>query len=249
MRLPDHIYNAIKPPFAHHATWHAARLPDRRDMRGPGTEHPDLKGINEAGSGEQFLRFHRDMVRVFRWIVEHTPGPQFLYTPWPQLPDWLAEIFETKVPGFLQSAYQEIDRLAVEGTADQLGGFIEATLMNIHPQRNIHNYTHREIADYEARRFGSTHPGLVDASMRRLDTAPHNEHFWGLHGWIDGVFARWQVAHGETVNQEPLHPDHSLHSHGHIHAAEIQGVIAPPIVLTPEEDELLFPSLPARHRS
>jgi hypothetical protein len=44
-------------------------------------------------------------------------------------------------------------------------------------------------------------------------TAPHNRHFWGLHGWIDESFARWQRAHGEAVDQSPISPHVSEHGH------------------------------------
>lgn len=65
MRLPDHIYHALKPVFAPHAPWHYARTSEGAHLRGPGTQYPDLKGVDEPGSGEQFLRFHREMCRVF----------------------------------------------------------------------------------------------------------------------------------------------------------------------------------------
>lgn len=48
-------------------------------------------------------------------------------------------------------------------------------------------------------------------------TAPHNEHFWGLHGWIDAFFAGWQTGHGEVVDQSPLDPaggHHHMMLHG-----------------------------------
>ena len=80
MRLPDNIYNAVKPLFAHHAPWHNARKPENRSLRGPGTLFPGLKGIDEPGSGEQFLRFHRDMVRLFKWVLANTPGPAYPFS-------------------------------------------------------------------------------------------------------------------------------------------------------------------------
>ena len=76
MRLPDNIYNAAKPVFAHHAPWHFARLPENARLRGPGTAFPDLKGIDQPGSGEQFLRFFAPK------SVANNGGPVFGTSPW-----------------------------------------------------------------------------------------------------------------------------------------------------------------------
>jgi hypothetical protein len=49
--------------------------------------------------------------------------------------------------------------------------------------------------------------------MGSPDTAHHNEHFWSLHGWIDELFAEWQRAHGEPVDQSPQPPIAAGHGH------------------------------------
>jgi hypothetical protein len=212
MRLPDHIYQAVREPFAHHATWHIARIDP--EGHGPGSPFPELRGLDEPGCGEQFLRFHRDMVRVFKWVVENTPGPAFAYEPWPRLPSWLEEEFASQQSGFpLAEAYDELGRLIKAGSADDLGNFIEATELSDHPARNVHNLSHGLIHVYEVRTLGAEDPRLEDAGMDGFPTAPHNEHFWGLHGWIDNLFADWQVQHGETVDQSPLPPEESEHAH------------------------------------
>lgn len=213
MRLPDHIYQVLKPHMAHHAPWHLARFPENASMRGPGTQFPDLKALNETGCGEQFLRFHRVMVRVFKWVLENSPSPKYQYAPWVQIPAWLANDFDAARPGFLSSAYAEVQRLTTQGSADDLGNCIEATSMDRRPVSNIHNLAHGTIHGYETRNFGANNPRLRDAGMNSFSTAPHNEHFWGLHGWIDERFADWQHAHGETVDQSPLAPEHSGHEH------------------------------------
>lgn len=213
MRLPDHIYNVVKPLFAPHAPWHYTRTEESASLRGPGTQFPDLKGVDEAGSGEQFLRFHRDMVRVFEWVLEDTPGPQYDYVRWDRLPAWLVERFDSWDPEHLPAVHAEIDRLVVEGSAGELGNFIEATRLSDHPRRNIHNHCHGVVAEYEYAALGEEDARLSDASMNSSRTAPHNEHFWSLHGWIDDLLARWQEQHGEAVDRSPLAPDDSHHGY------------------------------------
>ncbi|MCG3160287.1 MAG: hypothetical protein JMDDDDMK_01356 [Acidobacteria bacterium] len=229
MRLPEHIYHAVKPHFSHHAAWHEARL-----SNAPENHFPGLIKTDKPGSGEQFLRFHREMIRVFKWIIANTPGPQYRHVPWEKLPDWLANLFEAAQPNYLTAAYAEIDRLIVEGTADELGNFIEATGVSQHPHKNIHNRAHGTIAGYENLTFGANNARLADAKMNNFSSAPHNEHFWGLHGWIDDVFAKWQQQHGETVDQSPLQPDHS----GHMHL--LSATHPAPPALSPAEVEHIF---------
>lgn len=232
MRLPEHIYKAIKEPFAHHGPWHVARQPENGRLRGPGNAFPDLKSLDDAGSGEQFLRFHRDMVRMFKWFVENTPGPPFAFEPWDRLPSWLEEEFGT-VPWPLSETYDDIDRLVKEGSADDLGNFIEPTNLDSRVGSGVHDSAHGFTHRYEVRTMGADNAALVDAGMNSFFTAPHNEHFWGLHGWIDSVFAEWQAQNGEDVDQSPLPFD----AHTHM-------VVAVEIELTPEEKAWRFPTTP-----
>lgn len=221
MRLPEHIYTALKPHMAHHAPWHVARRPGNEAMRGPGTAFPTLLGLLDVGSGEQFLRFHRDMVRVFKWVLANTPGPAYTYTPWPELPPFVADLFEANDPGFLAGVYSRTIELVAQSTAEQLGAFIEATLTSTEPRRGLHDSTHGAVDQYEVGQFGAGAAGLKDARMNAFGTAPHNEHFWGLHGWIDERFADWQRAHGEAVDQSPLPPSHHLHG--------LMGIVPAPV--------------------
>jgi hypothetical protein len=197
--------------MTHHAPWHIARFPENQDMRGPDTQLPDLKGLDEVGSGEQFLRFHRVMIRIFKWVLENTPEPKYEYKPWKEFPSWLTNDFEAARPGYLSSVYAEVERLSNEGSADDLGNCIESTLIDRRPVANIHNLAHGTIHGYETRNFGPNNQRLRDAGMNSFSTAPHNEHFWGLHGWIDERFAHWQLINGEIVDQSPLPPEHSGH--------------------------------------
>jgi hypothetical protein len=237
MRLPDELYHAAKPVFAHHAPWHAVRRPANAHLRGPGTAFPNLKGTNEAGSGEQFLRFHRDMVRVFKWLLINTPGSTYAYSPWEQLPSWLADVFEAARPGYLAIAYAHVEQLINAGSADDLGNYIEATALAVGQNgSDLHNRAHGTIDHYESDHFGADTERLVDARMGSFATAPHNEHFWGLHGWIDNRFAAWQLAHGEAVNQSPLAPHDA--GHGHLMIMEFEAL---PEISEEEEREILKP--------
>ncbi|MGH7487225.1 MAG: hypothetical protein ACREMY_16715, partial [bacterium] len=76
------------------------------------------------------------------------------------------------------------------GSADELGRFLELPPRAEQPFGGLHEAAHRMVAIYERHRFGDDHPGLEDAGMGSPETSPQNEHFWGLHGWIDGMYER-----------------------------------------------------------
>lgn len=186
------------------------------------SQFPNLKFLNEAGSGEEFLVFHREMIRHFKWQVDQTPEADYRYEPWPDIPSWIVAAFEQSQPGYLAAAQAEIQRLVQVGTLDELGAFIEATQTALNPARNLHNRTHGLISAMERNVtiaaasllsiFSPVVPITVDdADMGNLATSPHNDHFWQLHGWIDERYADWQRAHGETVDQSPLeHMHHGM---------------------------------------
>src|SRR5712691_4993606 len=138
MRLPENLYRAAKPVFAHHAPWHAARQPDHPERRGPGTMFPDVKALNEPGCGEQFLRFHREMIRVFKYLAS-TTSPPYAYESWAAFPSWLQAMFDKAQPDFLDRVASKITELVQSGSADDLGNFIEATGLSNDPYRNVHN--------------------------------------------------------------------------------------------------------------
>ena len=73
LRLPTALYNAVKPVFAHHAPWHLARVRPQNlpaaaqaAWQAARQQFPNLKFLDEAGSGEEFMHFHRVMVRNFK---------------------------------------------------------------------------------------------------------------------------------------------------------------------------------------
>jgi len=192
MRLPDPLSGAVTALSLLHARWHAARQPGRADLRGPGTEFPDLLPTDRRGSGKQFLEFHREMILGFREILAAHPAAGFTGNAWTDIPLWLVDFFAWAQPGFLDGALARTRALVGEGTADDLGNFLESTLVTSEPFRGFHGLAHANIAAYEEQRFGRDHPSLRGASMDRAETSPHNEHFWGLHGWIDDRYSELQ---------------------------------------------------------
>jgi hypothetical protein len=190
MRLPDPLYAKVKRLCAHHARWHDARLPANAPSRGPGTEFPGLMALDEPGSGEQFLEYHRGMLTAFFEAVASGSDARWALDRWERFPSWLADYFAWAEPGFLRGALARTEEIIRTGTADDLGNFLESTLVSEDPFRGIHNLAHAHIAAYEEHRFGADHPFLRDAGMGSPETSPHNEHFWSLHAWIDGLYSR-----------------------------------------------------------
>jgi len=212
MRLPDPLYGAVKPLFAPHALWHAARLPVNAALRGPGTGFPGLRALDEPGSGEEFLIYHRAMLRTFGEEASRHPDTLFLLDRWNRFPSWLADFFAWSQPGFLPGALDRASEIVRQGTADDLGSFLEPTLVGGDRFRGLHNIAHANIAAYEAHRFGAAHPGLRDAAMNSPECSPHNEHFWSLHAWIDDLYSELlRRTGGESVEGDRA-PE--LASHG-----------------------------------
>jgi hypothetical protein len=188
MRLPEPLSEAVKPLSARHARWHAARLSRDASRRGPGTEFPALRGIDEPGSGEQFLAFHRAMLREFEAIVSRHPETGFVLDRWSRFPSWLADFFAWAQPGFLPGALARTREIVATASADDLGSFLESTRLSAEPLRGLHALAHANVAAYEEHRFGAAHPRLRGAAMDSAESSPHNEHFWSLHAWIDGFY-------------------------------------------------------------
>jgi hypothetical protein len=190
MRIPEALYRAVKPLAAAHERWHAARLPENAALRGPATEYPSLRALDEAGSGAQFLEYHREMLVEFLALAARETRAGFALDRWERFPPWLADIFAWSHPGFLPAALLRAEEIVRSGTADDLGNFLESTLVSADPYRGLHDLAHQNIAVYEEHRFGRAHPFLRDAEMDSAASSPHNEHFWSLHAWIDGLYSR-----------------------------------------------------------
>jgi len=204
MRLPDPLYAAVKRFSASHARWHDARLPANSAKRGRGTEFPDLRALDEPGSGEQFLEYHRRLLAAFLDVAAREAGPRYSLDRWERFPSWLEDFFAWAQAGFLPAALTRAEAILRTGTADDLGNFLESTLVSDDPFRGLHNFAHANIAAYEEHRFGADHPFLRDAAMSSPETSPHNEHFWSLHAWIDGLYSRLlsRSAAGDARSRE-----------------------------------------------
>ncbi|MBL8963902.1 MAG: tyrosinase family protein [Phycisphaerae bacterium] len=212
MKLPQTLYDAVRAHMGDHGDWHQARyrerwLPvdERAEWRAARARFPTLKFLDEPGAGEQFLTFHREMIRNFKWLIANTPGHGYTLEAWTRVPSDLESWFR---PMTLARSYARILELIVHGTADQLGSFIERTELDTSEGSNLHNLLHGLIDAKEARDHPG-HPSLIEAGMADLSVAHYNEHFWSLHAWIDDLYAMWQRAHGQIPDQSALEPDHS----------------------------------------
>lgn len=209
MLLPGALQDALSDHLPSHGCWHVARQPGqevlRRRFKGECSRR--LHGLDEEGSGCDFLRFHRRMMRHFAWALARTPTPDFRFESWPgpTLPGWVEKAIRIERPDFdLGAAYETIARL-VHGSIDELGTFIEQNPGHApRPGAGIHTRVHRAIARFESSLYDADRTGLM-SDLRR---APLNIFFWTLHGWIDDIFAEWQRAHGEKPDQSPAEMPH-----------------------------------------
>ena len=211
MLLPADLQIALQPHLTFHGCWHVARRQAQEVLRRrfAGECGPALHPLDEPGSGCDFLRFHRRMMRHFAAILARTPTPGFTFVSWtgPRLPGWVEDAIRVNQPSFdMEVAYQTIADLVRDGTLDELGTFIEQNCTAApRPGAGIHSRIHFAIAAFERSLYGHDRTG----DMSRLDIAPLNIFFWTLHGWIDEFHAAWQQAHGETPDQSPLEMPHS----------------------------------------
>lgn len=208
MKLPDPVLlGVLEPHFPAHRCWHVSRLEFNEELRlrFPAECGTKLHSLAEPESGCDFLLFHRRMIRHFKWTIATTRGVTYRYDPWtgPRVPAVIEDLL--RATSFdLDTAYRRIPQLVATGTLDELGGFIEANKPGAKlPGSGIHNAIHRAIGRWEEQ----TRPD-PSADMRDMRTAPANEFFWKLHGWIDEIYAGWQRAHGQAVEQDPAPMDH-----------------------------------------
>ncbi|MBC7772770.1 MAG: tyrosinase family protein [Pyrinomonadaceae bacterium] len=212
MRVPPALYAAMMQHHAHgvpHAEWHAARIPKDLVPVNARVAWEAARKVakypvdwNTPGAGLEFLEFHRTMMRNFLWIRPQA-GLTSAFAPWPELPEWLRKLLPED---YLNACLFGIKERIAGGSADELGGFLEATGGFNGLGSNIHNIAHGLIALDEVKRHKSTPGNLADAGMDDPSTAHHNEHFWLLHGWIDNLYASWQRKNNEPHDQSPLNP-------------------------------------------
>lgn len=227
MRLPDILIARLAEHMPTHGEWHTARMlrvwiPYAARPRWDAARgfYPDVLFVTQAGSGRQFLEFHRLMLRHFKWIVDNTEGHNYLFEPWDGVPTSLRE--GPANPGGFTQAYLDaqragVDKLIAPGAADldTLGSFLESTRLDNSFGSNVHNLCHAAIASYE---YG-VGTGFEGAEMDDFATAHFNRQFWNLHGWLDNIYADWQRSNGEPVYQLPLNPGMHHDDHGTEHSS------------------------------
>lgn len=207
MKLPAPIFDHAKKYFAHHGCWHELRSPSysqavRNKCFPKGEMLPnELHKRGERGCGEDFLRFHRLMIRNFKWIIKAAPPPKYYYAPWSDFPNWLGPILDAMDPFYRRKLNYKLEDMINNACLDDLGQFIEGE-RNEPEFPHIHYTVHEIVADYEFSNFGPQ----PAANMGDPAVSAYNQHFWGFHGWIDEIYARWQMAHGEAVEQDALEP-------------------------------------------
>jgi len=214
MRLPPPLPVRVREACRLHAVWHFARL---REAWVPAVHrplwqraracYPDLHFLDQPGAGEELLRYHRSLIRAFEWLADAHPEAGVVYAPWPRLPEWLTRAFARDNghgPGFLPGADERIRQLIEEGTADQLGQFLEPSDVARSRFDGLLGGAHGLIATFEAMTLDPTL--VAGAELAGTSTAPSNAAFWGLLGWVDESYADWQRRRGMAVEQTPLAP-------------------------------------------
>lgn len=215
MRLPETLYCAVKHCMSGHAAWHVARLNplplterERREVERARKFFPDAICLTNEGAGAQFLEFHRDMVREFKWLLLHTPEHSFSVAEWDGIPERFSQHFK---PGYIEGVMAALPPYIAGASLEALGAFVERTERGVVKFSDIHNKCHAAIAQEEALRDPKgTRPD--DADMLHWAEAPNNEHFWSLHYWIDGLYSAWQAANGLPVDVSPKRPPDHHHA-------------------------------------
>lgn len=211
MQLPEPILAAVMQYFdAHHPFWHLARVQES-EMKSPREKatwkkarkmFPTLRFRDEPGAGEDFLTFHREMMREYKWILERFPEAGLSYLPWQSIPDDVRQVIETEFGLPVDPGLSSISTLVNSGTLSNIGGFIEpCPAQRFTEGRGLHDLSHGAVAEIEEKQ------GLAsDFSMGSPSTAHRNVVFYQLHGWIDECYAAWQRAHGQIPDLSPKAP-------------------------------------------
>jgi hypothetical protein len=200
--------------MAFHAAWHAARIPkslvsfhDRNTLDAVRQHFPGVVDWNAHEAGRQFLEFHREMIRHYKFIRLQVLGSEH-FPVWDAFPLEL----ERRLPRvYVEAFVTRIEQLVRGDSVEDLGNFIEAAGRCNELGSNIHNFGHGHLALIEAERY----PGHADLKVVGMDdpaTAHYNELFWKFHGWLDSLYSRWLRGHGMLDDTSPLDP-----SRGRVH--------------------------------
>lgn len=219
MELPEPLLSAIKQQFdSHHPFWHLARVREA-EMKTPKNKaawkmardmFPALKFRDEPGAGAEFLTFHREMMREYKWLLEQFPDVNVVYEPWPTIRDDVRTFIENTYQLSVTDGLNGVSGLTVSGTLSDIGGYIEPSPVdNSKSGAGLHDASHGAVSAIEKTQGLSS-----DFSMGSPSTAHRNIVFYQLHGWIDERYAAWQRAHGEVPDLSPKEPSgmHGAHA-------------------------------------
>lgn len=198
---PPDLYDLVKKNFPYEGDWHYARMDENADLR---AVMPGIAPFSDVRqSGKQFLVHLREMSRVYKFLSK-TKVTQDSTKTWKDVPH---HVIEEIGAGHFDVIMKEISRLIVDGTENQLGGFISGT-MAYTPQTVSFEYAGlfgkmcRALSAYDRQEKTFTD----DSSMDDPCYAHLNPHFWGMIGWIDNQWAAWQKRHNQLADQSEITP-------------------------------------------
>jgi hypothetical protein len=151
----SHLHHAWHQPSAHPGT------PTRRHLP------------SAAGSGLEFLQFHRDYMKQFRaWFDVQAIAKQFDVTPWTAIPPELKQSFYGWGTGFANQERRIVTNSPAFSTHDEFGLYVE---LNIHNQ-----FLH-----------GATASRYNEPLVANLHS-PESTLFYKIHGLVDHWWSQWR---------------------------------------------------------
>jgi hypothetical protein len=198
---PPQLYDLVKKTFPYEGDWHYARMPENADLR---KVMPNVVSDDDVRtSGKVFLQHLREMTRVFKYLAANKVL-QDETRPWPKIPHFLVVQLGASYTDTVQT---EVNRLIVDGTENQLGGFIAGTAAYMpayisEEWAGCYARMLRAITVHEKRE--NTHS--EDSNADDPCVATLNAHYWGFIGWIDSMYAAWQKRHNQLVDQTAIAP-------------------------------------------
>jgi hypothetical protein len=185
----------------------------------------------QPGSGKQLLEMHHEMLRVFRFLLEHHNPPMKFLAEWrnsdwnrpagngigyaPQLwgldhpdgmPHEIIGMLAVTDPNYLELVFDGVPRL-IQASNNKLDDAVDDLGRYIEQgvkrgQPDGSGF-HDTMHAYLAAREGRAAQG---AEMNKLANSRFNEYFWGLHLWIEGQYGRLLEKHGHKLITTPLDP-------------------------------------------
>jgi hypothetical protein len=187
--------------------------------------------VGQPGSGRQLLEMHHEMLRVFRFLLEHHNPPMRFLAEWrngdwnrpagngagyaPQLwgldhPDGLPHeiigMLAVTDPNYLGLVFNGVHRL-IQAANNKLDDAVDN--LGRYIEQGVKTGEpdgsgfHDTMHEFLAAREGRAAQG---AEMNKLANSRFNEYFWGLHLWIDGQYGRLLEKHGHKFVTTPLDP-------------------------------------------